>query len=115
MHPCWQLGFLAFVPSRVEAIVNAVVFGDVFIFQVVQFLPLAKPGLLKDFECEAAISMLLDSSSELVCSVCFVFFSSFFDVGSRTYVRAAIVCVSVDETDVRLEYFNVAKVDEFFF
>ena len=115
MHPREQLGFLAFVPSRVEAVVNAVVFGNVFIFQVVQFLPLAKPDLLKDFECEAAIPMLLDSSSELVCSVCFVFFSSFFDIGNRTYVRAAIVCVSVDETDVRLEYFNVTKVNEFFF
>ena len=114
MHPCGRLSFLAFVPLRIQTVVNAVVFGYVFIFQVVQFLPLAKPNLLKDFEYEAAIPMLLDSSSELVCSVCFVLFSSFFDVGSRTYVRAAIVCVSVDETDVRLQYSNVAKVREFF-
>ena len=114
MHPCGQLGFLAFVPYRIETVVNAVVFGDVFTSQVVQFLPLAKPDLLKDFECEAVVPMLLDSSSERVCSVCAVFFSSLFDVGGRTYVRAAIVCASVDETDVRLQYFNVTKVNEFF-
>ena len=100
------------VPSRAEAMVNAVVFGNVHIFQVVQFLPLGKPDLLKDFECEAVIPMLLDSSSELVCSVCFVFFSSLFDICSRTYVRATIVCVSVDETDVRTQHFDVAKVNE---
>ena len=87
-----QLSFVAFVPSRIETVVNAVVFGDVFILQVVQFLPIAKPNLLKNFECETVIPVLPDSSSELVCAICFVFFLSFFDVGSRTYIRAAIVC-----------------------
>ena len=103
-----QLGFLAFVPSRSEAMVNAVAFGKVHILQVVQFLPLGKPNLLKDFECEAVIPMLLDSSSDLVCSVCSVFFSSLFDIGGRSNVRTTIVCVSVDETDVRLQHLYVA-------
>ena len=39
------MGFSAFVPSRIRAVVGAVVFDDVFSFQVVQLLPLAKPNL----------------------------------------------------------------------
>ena len=114
MHLCGQSGFLAFVPSRIEPVVNAVVFGNVFILQVLQFLLLPKPNLPKDLEHETFMPVLLDNYSKLVCSVCFVFFLPFFDVGSRTYIRATIVCVSVDETDVRLHYFDVAKVNEFF-
>ena len=74
---------MVLVPSRIETVVNAVVFGNVFILQVVQFLPLAKTNLLKDFKCEAVISMLLDSSSELVCSVCFVSFFLLFVAAQR--------------------------------